>query len=94
VAVSPQTRLVITEGNYLLVEAAPWAELPALCDEIWYVETPEPARLRRLARRHQRYGRTAAQAWERAVGSDGQNAAVVAATRDRADLVVALPDDG
>ncbi|WP_369069819.1 nucleoside/nucleotide kinase family protein [Kineococcus terrestris] len=84
--------LVVTEGNYLLLREGPWAALEGLLDETWYLEVPPAVRLPRLVARHERFGRApeAARAW--AEGSDEANARVVAAGRDRADLVVVLDD--
>ena len=66
IPVLPDVRLVITEGNYLLVRSGPWAELASLLDEVWYLDLDEPTRLRWLADRHVRYGRDAAAAAARA----------------------------
>ncbi len=90
VAVEPTTRLVITEGNYLLAEAPPWCEVPQLCDEVWYVDLPEDVRLQRLTVRHMEFGRSPDEAWERSIGSDGENAKLVHATRSRATATVRL----
>ena len=90
IPVGPSVPLVITEGNYLLLPDGPWAEVRPLLDEVWYLDLPEPARLQRLIDRHMAFGRDAAQARARATGSDLRNAAVIEASRDRADLVVAL----
>jgi pantothenate kinase len=87
VPVGPQVRLVITEGNYLLL-GGPWQPVRALLDQVWFVELPEQLRRQRLAARHERYGRTQAQAWERTLGSDERNARTVLATREHADLVI------
>ena len=83
--------LVITEGNYLLLREGPWAALEGLIDETWFVEPGEALRHERLIARHVAFGKDpdAARAW--ALGSDEANARVIAATRDRADLVVTLP---
>jgi pantothenate kinase len=89
VPVGPEARLVVTEGNYLLLDG-PWAPVRALLDEVWFVEVPEELRRRRLAARHERFGRTPEQAWERTLGSDERNARTVLAGRERADLVVSL----
>lgn len=88
VAVEPGTRLVVVEGNYLLVDADPWTRIPPLLAESWFVATPEEERMRRLVDRHTRHGRTpeAAEAWARDV--DGANAVLIEASRPRADLVV------
>lgn len=80
--------LVITEGNYLLVDEEPWAAVRPLLDECWYVEPDEADRLERLVARHQRFGRSPEEARERSLGSDQRNAAVIAATRGHADLVL------
>lgn len=90
IPVDPAVPLVITEGNYLLMAEGPWAQVRPLLDEVWYLDLPEPARLRRLIGRHMAFGRDAAQARARATGSDQRNAALIEAARDRADLVVPL----
>lgn len=88
--IAPDVRLVVTEGNYLLVDDEPWSRVRGLCDEIWYVEVGEQTRLDRLVARHMLFGRSRAEAYERAVaGSDADNARIVEATRARADAVVA-----
>jgi pantothenate kinase len=81
-------RLIISEGNYLLVGDARWSPVRPLVDEVWYVDLDRPERLRRLIERHRRFGKddAAAHAW--ATGTDERNAAVIAATRSRADLII------
>lgn len=81
--------LVVVEGNYLLVDGPPWAEIRDLLDETWFVEIPEHVRLARLIERHVEFGRDRAAATARATaGSDAANARLVLGTRTRADLVV------
>jgi pantothenate kinase len=88
VAVPRDVPLVITEGNYLLVDEGAWRAIRPLLDETWYVTTPEETRLRWLVQRHIDYGKTpdAARAW--ALGTDERNAQVVHATKARADAIV------
>ncbi|GAA1392165.1 hypothetical protein GCM10009599_12540 [Luteococcus peritonei] len=89
VEVSPATRLVITEGNYLLVDSPPWHRVRELCDEVWFADPGEEVRLERLVARHIRYGRDREQALLRATqGTDGHNARLASSTRERADAVV------
>lgn len=88
VAVTAEHRLVVTEGNYLLLDTAPWDEVRGLLDACWYVDLADPDRRTRLQARHEHYGRTPDEARERTHGSDERNAVLVAATRDRADLLV------
>ena len=80
-------RLIVTEGNYLLVDDPLWSRVRPLLDEVWYVDGDDD-RLRRLIDRHRRFGKDEAAAVAWATGTDERNARVVAATRDRADLVV------
>lgn len=87
IAVLPSTRLVITEGNYLLLDDGPWAGVAALLDEVWYVEVDDGLRTDRLAQRHQQFGRSAQAARDWVAGTDEPNARLVAATRGRAQHV-------
>ena len=87
--VATDARLVVVEGNYLLLGDPPWAEVADLLDETWFVEVPEELRRARLIDRHAEFGRTRAEATARVIsGSDAANALLVAATRPRADRVV------
>ncbi|MGO1390921.1 MULTISPECIES: nucleoside/nucleotide kinase family protein [Brachybacterium] len=90
IEVPAQVPLVITEGNYLLAEDGAFAQVPALLDARWFVETPDPLRHERLIARHERFGKTPQQARDWALGPDEANARLVAATRSRADAVVEL----
>jgi len=90
IAVEPAVRLVVTEGNYLLLEDGPWARVRPLLDEVWYVDVPAPVRQERLARRHELFGRSPDAARDRTLGSDEDNARLVVAGRERADVLVDL----
>ncbi|WP_203706662.1 nucleoside/nucleotide kinase family protein [Asanoa iriomotensis] len=90
IPVPPEVRLVVTEGNYLLVPEEPWSGVRLLLDEVWYLDLDEEERLRRLVARHMAYGRSQAEAKARSFGSDQVNAELIATTRSRADLVVRL----
>jgi len=88
IAVLPSTQLVITEGNYLLHDAGPWAGAAAMLDEVWYVDIDDAVREQRLLQRHQQFGRSAeaARAW--VASTDVPNARLIAATRGRAHHVL------
>lgn len=81
-------RLIIVEGNYLLVEEQPWGLLKELMDEIWYLEIDRDVRINRLVERHVWYGRSEEEAIAHANGSDELNTELIESTRDRADVVV------
>jgi pantothenate kinase len=92
IAVLPQTRLVITEGNYLLLQEDAWAEVAPLLDEVWFVEVDDALRVERLVRRHQQFGRSAAQARAWVAQTDEPNARRIAATRERAHRTIRIGD--
>jgi len=88
IAVPRSTRLVVSEGNYLLDTDAPWSALPDLFTETWACVVDDRVRVDRLVGRHVRHGRDheAARTW--ALEVDGVNAARVAATVTRASRTV------
>lgn len=86
--VDPGARLVITEGNYLLLESAPWPAVRALLDEVWFVDVDDDTRTRDLMARHIAFGKDPAAAREWVLRSDERNADLVRLTRDRAQLVI------
>jgi pantothenate kinase len=90
VPVERAVRLVVTEGNYLLVDDGGWAHVRPLLGASWYVDLDEQTRFDRLIARHVHFGRTPDEAHEWVTRSDQHNAEIVARTRDRADLVVTL----
>ncbi len=90
-AVTPDVPLVITEGNYLLLDEGPWASVRGLLDEVWFLELDPEVRVRRLVERHVRYGKPPALARAWVERSDEANARLVERGRDLADVVVRLP---
>lgn len=88
IPVGPAVPLVITEGNYLLHDAADWAPVRPLLDEAWYLAPDDALRVDRLVARHVRHGKDPAQARAWVARSDEANAALVARGRRRADLVI------
>jgi pantothenate kinase len=92
IRVDPDHRLVVTEGNYLLLDEPRWWDVRAQLDECWFLRCDDGRRRQRLVDRHVRHGRTpeAAAAW--VAHTDEPNARLVAATAGRADLVVDADD--
>jgi pantothenate kinase len=93
IPVFPATPLVITEGNYLLLDRGHWTAVRALLDEVWYIDVNPEVRMRRLVARHVRFGRAEAQARAWVASTDEPNAVLIAATQVRADLIVRLEPD-
>lgn len=90
IGVGPEIDLIVTEGNYLLLDQEPWATGRQLIDEVWYIELSEEVRHSRLEARHRQFGRSPEEAHERTYGSDERNAELIASTRPRADAVLQL----
>jgi pantothenate kinase len=91
IAIPASAQVVVSEGNYLLLEDDPWPRIRAQLDEVWFVDLTDRERVRRLVARHTEFGKDlgAAQSW--ALGPDQENADRILATRERADLVVVVP---
>jgi pantothenate kinase len=88
IRIDPAVRLVLTEGNYLLDHEPPWPDVRATLDEVWFVETDDANRRRRLLARHMEFGKTEDEARRWMERVDDPNAGRITATRSRADLVV------
>lgn len=88
IAVLPRHRLVVTEGNYLLLDSPGWREVRSQLTECWFVAGDDDLRRERLIARHVRHGRTPEAAQEWVLRSDEANARTIATTREAADLVV------
>ncbi len=88
ITVDPEVAVVITEGNYLLVDQEPWAQVRDLLDEVVFIQLDDEERRRRLRARHEQFGKSSAnaRAWVAAV--DEPNAVLVAATATRADRLL------
>ena len=82
--------LVITEGNYLLLDEPRWRAVREPLDLVWHVTTDERVRRGRLVARHVAFGKTAAEAEAWVARVDDPNARLVEAGAARADAVVDL----
>ncbi len=90
IGVPPQTQLVVTEGNYLLLDLPGWRAARAQLDEVWFLDEDEELRRSRLVARHVAFGKSPGEAAEWVARVDDANAALVRASRESADRVVDL----
>jgi pantothenate kinase len=88
-AVAQSVPVVLVEGNYLLLQEAPWAGLARLFDLAVFLDVPEPELERRLVQRWLDHGLSPAAARARALGNDIPNARRVVRGSRPADVVVA-----
>ena len=80
------TKFVLVEGNYLLLDEAPWSRLRSLFDFAVFIDVPRDELERRLLRRWVDHGRADGPAW--VASNDMPNVDRVLAKRLPADLVV------
>jgi pantothenate kinase len=93
IALPRDVPLIITEGNYLLLDREPWDDVVGLVDEAWFVGLDDAERISRLVRRHRAFGKSRQEAEGWALGSDQVNAALIESSRWRADLAFRLIED-
>jgi pantothenate kinase len=86
--VLPSARLVVTEGNYLLLEHPHWERARRAMDAVWFVASEETVRIDRLVARHIRFGKAPREARAWVATTDQRNAELVAGTVGRADRVI------
>ena len=86
--VLPSARLVVTEGNYLLLEHPHWARARQAMDAVWFVASEESERIERLVARHVEFGKTPEEARAWVATTDQRNSELVAGTVGKADRVI------
>lgn len=86
--VTPDDVVVIVEGNYLLLDEAPWGELAELFDATAYMDLPDDVRIERLVDRRVAFGRDRLEALEFVRRSDELNARRIEPGRSRAAVLV------
>jgi pantothenate kinase len=86
--IGPEQRVLLIEGNYLLLDRAPWNGLAGCWDLTIGIEVPLPELEARLVQRWRDHGLMQAAAVARAMGNDIPNAQLVVAGSVSADLVI------
>jgi pantothenate kinase len=89
-----RTPLVITEGNYLLLDDPAWQGVAEALDEVWYLDVNPALRLERLTKRHEQFGRSPQAARDWVMSTDEPNARLIEASRGRAQRVVVCDPSG
>jgi pantothenate kinase len=89
--IRPAHRLIIVEGNYLLLSTPPWTEIPGLLDDVWYLEAPQDIVRRRLEERHLLRGLSGDELARKITSSDLRNARQIARSKHLASRILSLP---
>jgi pantothenate kinase len=96
VIITPEVRIVITEGNYLLLDSGDWAAVRPVLDDAWFLDADLALLEARLLARHRDGGKSHDDARHKTIESDLPNALLVRRTKPLARLVLRLvdrPDD-
>ena len=86
--VPAETRILLVEGNYLLLDETPWDSLADAFDMTVGLDVPEDELERRLVRRWLDHGFAPAEAREKALSNDIPNARRVVAGSGKADFTL------
>ena len=92
IEIPPSCRLVIVEGNYLLLRQGLWAQARTYLDECWYIATDVETALERVARRHRGKRLTDEEVSRKIEQTDRPNCALIESTKNYADFVFVLTD--
>ncbi|HTX29533.1 MAG TPA: nucleoside/nucleotide kinase family protein [Streptosporangiaceae bacterium] len=92
IRVPADARIIVSEGNYLLLPAPEWRAVASWFDEIWFCQLDDEVRRACLISRHIQFGKTPDEARDWVDRLDQANARAVAATAPAADLLIRLPD--
>jgi len=90
ITIQPGNRLIIVEGNYLLLNVSPWNTIRTKMNEVWYIDTPLSTVKERLFYRHIAGGSDKKEAERKVELVDLPNAELVKKTLLSADKIVNL----
>ncbi|KAI9706254.1 MAG: hypothetical protein M1820_004829 [Bogoriella megaspora] len=96
IAISPEARVIIFEGNYLSLNEGSWAKAAKMMDELWFVEVDFGIARDRLVKRHVKAGIAADEkdAAKRADENDLVNGKEIVEGRlDVHEVIVSREDD-
>jgi pantothenate kinase len=88
IRVGATARIVLVEGNYLLLADEPWARLVRQFDAVLFLDVDDDVRFERLVERHVKFGKPRDEAVDFVRTSDERNAALIGETHHRADILV------
>ena len=92
ITIQPRNRLIIIEGNYLLLNDSPWNTIRTKMDEVWYIDTPLKTIKERLFYRHIAGGTSKEEAERKVISVDLPNVELIKKTCSLADKII-CPDD-
>lgn len=85
-------KLVVIEGNYLLLDQTPWNQVRLFLDESWFLDSDEELILPRLLSRHADGGKTPEQARKKVESTDLPNAKLVSQSKVNASKILSAAE--
>ncbi|KAI3898661.1 hypothetical protein MKW98_000774 [Papaver atlanticum] len=92
IIVTLQHKLVIVEGNYLLLEEGAWKEVSSVFDEKWFIDIDIDTAMQRVLKRHISTGKPPDVAKWRIDYNDRPNAELINKSKKNADLIIRSVD--
>lgn len=87
--VTLQHKVVVVEGNYLLLEEGLWKDISTTFDEKWFIDVDLDTAMERVLKRHiSKSGRSPDEAKRRIDYNDRPNAEMIMKSKKNADLVI------
>lgn len=93
IVVEPHHRILVVEGNYLLLRDAPWFQCSTILDEVWFLDVSYDTIRPRLIERHVLGGRTEDGAIEKMESTDLRNARLIEQTKQYATRIISPPQE-
>lgn len=90
--VNLQHKIIIVEGNYLLLEDGVWKEISSLFDEKWFIDIDIDKAMQRVLKRHISTGKPADIAMQRVENNDRLNAELIMKSKKNADIIIKSVD--
>ncbi|XP_058748701.1 ATP-dependent kinase-like protein notR' isoform X3 [Vicia villosa] len=90
--VNLQHKIIIIEGNYLLLEDGVWKEISSLFDEKWFIDIDIDKAMHRVLKRHISTGKPRDIAKQRVENNDRLNAELIMKSKKNADIIIKSVD--
>lgn len=90
--VNLQHKIIIVEGNYLLLEDGVWKEISSLFDEKWFIDIDIDKAMQRVLKRHISTGKPPDIAKQRIENNDRLNAELIMKSKKNADIIIKSVD--
>ena len=88
IVVRPNHKIIVVEGNYLLLDESPWRQIRDVLDQIWFVDSDFATIEPRLLERHIKGGRSPEAARIKVESTDLPNARLIEASRVNAARII------